>query len=137
MRGFLPLFVGAALALVAHIRGGGAELAIGADGKYHDVAGSVVGNEQVLAGFVERQITGILAERRHLIQQRKLSAFPIQRECAHHARLACFAPLAEAYFLSSSFSSCKTAAAATESSSSRRNKRTPCVERPASRISFE
>src|ERR1700682_5985770 len=40
------------------------------------------------------------------------------------------------YFFSSSCSSCKTAAAATESSSSRRSRRTPCVERPASRISF-
>src|ERR1700676_418275 len=38
------------------------------------------------------------------------------------------------YFFSSSCSSCRTAAAATESPSSRRSRRTPCVERPASRI---
>src|SRR4029077_2366742 len=43
---------------------------------------------------------------------------------------------AELHFFSSSFSSWRTAAAATESSSSRRSRRTPCVERPASRISL-
>src|ERR1700722_20934803 len=40
------------------------------------------------------------------------------------------------YLFSSSCSSCRTAAAATESSASKRSNRTPCVERPASRISF-
>src|SRR5260370_8247670 len=45
-------------------------------------------------------------------------------------------PSPRGYFFSSSLSSFNTAAAATESSASSRSRRTPCVERPASRISF-
>jgi hypothetical protein len=52
---------------------------------------------------------------------------------ASAARQSCGA---RGYFFSSSDSSCRTAAAATLSSLSKRSSRTPCVERPASRISL-
>src|SRR2546427_5063906 len=74
--------------------------------------------------------------RRQHNQKRNTSSFDFHEAENSITIDACCAPLAEAYFLSSSFSSCKTAAAATESSSSSRSRRTPCVERPASRISF-
>src|SRR6266700_5444680 len=45
-------------------------------------------------------------------------------------------PSPRGYFFSSSLSSFNPAASATDSSASSRSRRTPCVERPASRISF-
>src|SRR5207249_2802993 len=82
--------VGAGLALVADIRGGCRELAVGTNRKHHDVAGAVIRDEYVFAGFVERQIARILAQRRKLIQQRKLPALRINRKRAYGAGLARF-----------------------------------------------
>ena len=64
VRSVLALLVGAERALVANIRGGRAELAVGTDSKDDDVAGGVVCHQEVFACFVERDVAGIFAERR-------------------------------------------------------------------------
>ena len=47
MRPLLALLVGAESALVPDIRGGGAELAIGANRKHHDIARTIVCHQDV------------------------------------------------------------------------------------------
>src|SRR5580704_13862025 len=79
--------------------------------------------------FIRKRILtltiGVIGEQ-HPFARAQDKAAPLQRQRQRPA-----------YFFSSSCSSCRTAAAATESSSSSRSRRTPWVERPASRISFE
>ena len=88
VRRFLALFVRTCDALVVHERRVFSEPAIRQNRENRNRPRTVVGNENVLAGFVERQITRILAERRNLIQQCKLSSLRIHRKSAHGA---CFA----------------------------------------------
>src|SRR5580692_2343080 len=58
---FLALFVGAEGAGVFNDGGVFAEFAVGEDWEDDHVAGGVVGDEEVFAGFVEREIARILA----------------------------------------------------------------------------
>src|SRR5205814_7324888 len=90
VRTVLAFLVGAELALVADIRGGGAELAVVANRKHHDIAGTVVCDEDVLAGLVERQITGILPKCRKLVQNSKLPVLLIDGKGAYRAGLTRF-----------------------------------------------
>ena len=90
VRRFLALLVGAELALVADIRSGSAQRAVSSNGKHHDVAGGIVGDEKIFAGFVKGEVTGVFAERGHLIQQRQLATLRIDRKRADRAILCGF-----------------------------------------------
>ena len=86
---FLALFVRSDSALIFHERGVFTQLAIRQNREDRNRARTVVRNEQVLAGFVERHVARVLAECRPLIQQGELSTGSVHSKSAHGARLAC------------------------------------------------
>src|SRR5579872_6069784 len=90
VRTFLALFVGAKGPLVFHVGGGCTKLAVGKDWEDDYVAGGVVGDEEVLAGFVEGEIAGIFAEGGKLVEERELGGLGINGEGADGALLAGF-----------------------------------------------
>src|SRR6266436_8794929 len=81
---FLALFVDAR-AGVLHEGGGGSKAAVFANGKYSDAPAVVIGDEDKLAGLVERDVTGAGALRRGLVEQRKLAGFGVDGESADRA----------------------------------------------------
>jgi len=67
MRSFLAFLVRAESAGVFDDGGVFTEFAVGKNRKYDYVAGSVVGNEKIFAGFVEGEVAGILASSRKFV----------------------------------------------------------------------
>src|SRR5208337_2774178 len=63
VRAFLALFVGAEGTSVLDERGVRAEFSVREDREYSDIAGRVVGDEDVLSGFVEGYVARIFTER--------------------------------------------------------------------------
>jgi len=88
VRAFLALLVGAHSARVRQKRGMLAESSVREDWEYNDVARRVVGDKNVLAGFVEGYVARIFAERGKLVQERQLPALRVERKSAHGALLA-------------------------------------------------
>lgn len=88
VRAFLALLVGAHGTCVRQERGMLAESSVREDGEYSDVARRVVGDKDVLAGFVEGYVARIFAERGKLIQQGELPALRIKSESADGALFA-------------------------------------------------
>ncbi len=90
MRTFLALLVRAESSAVRERRGMFTKLAVRKDRKDGDVAGSVVGDENELAGFVEGDVAGIFAKRGELVEQSELAGLRIEGESANGALLAGF-----------------------------------------------
>jgi len=90
VRRLLPLFVRTRWAHVFHHRGVIPQPAIRQNRKNGTRPRAVVGNKEVLAGFVERQNNTGPRLRRNLIQKREFPALHIHRESAHGASLARF-----------------------------------------------
>src|SRR5437660_11604978 len=90
VRAVLAFLIGAELALIADIRSGGTELALGAERKYDDVPRGVVGDEHIFSGAIKADVAGIFAKGRHLIEQRKLPTFLINRKSANAADFTVF-----------------------------------------------
>ena len=64
-----------------------AQLAVRKNRENHDVAGSVVGNEEELAGFVEGEIAGIFAQCGKLVQLRQFRRLGVESERRDRALL--------------------------------------------------
>src|SRR5208283_5495288 len=90
VRTFLALFIRTGCSGVGDHRGMFAELAVGKDGKNRKVTGSVVSDEDELAGSVEGEVAGIFAERRKLVEERELAGLPIESEGADGTLFASF-----------------------------------------------
>src|SRR6266404_4030237 len=90
VRGFLALFVGAENASVLDNGSVFTEFAVGEDWEDDYVAGSVIGDEEIFAGFVEEEIAGIFAESRKFVQERELGGFGVNGEGTDGALLSGF-----------------------------------------------
>ena len=84
------------MAGVLHEGGGLAELSIFENRKCRDAAAGVVRHQNIFTRFVDRDVTGIGAARRHFVQECKLARCMINGEGAHAAAVRAFVV---AYFI--------------------------------------
>ena len=82
VRRFLSLRVAAERAFIMNICRSGAEFAVGADRKNHDVSARVIGDEKKLSRAVEGKMAGIFTESRELIKKSQLPALRLDRKSA-------------------------------------------------------
>ena len=90
VRCFLAFFVGTEGAGFFYNGGVFTEFAVGEDWENDYVAGSVVGDEKIFAGFVEGEIARIFANSRKFVQEREFGGFNVDGEGADGALLTGF-----------------------------------------------
>ena len=75
-----------AVAGVLHERGARADAAVGLQDEGGEVAARVVGHEDVVAGLVQADVTGVFAAGGHLVQQIEVAGFRVDRVPTDPAR---------------------------------------------------